>query len=106
MTGRPGSAAPNSWTVPGGGWVVTLDRFGAPGNLTDLDEPLAAAWSDFTSDRLDNEVPPLGLEQPGLHPQFFQATKLDLTAPPAAISWPAFPNIVEINFGDEPRRMF
>src|SRR4051812_13663189 len=106
MTGRPGSAAPKSWAVPGGGCVVTLDRFGAPGNLTDLDEPLAAAWSDFISDRLDNEVAALVQEHPGLQPQFYNATKLDVTATPAPISWPAFPNIVEINFGDEPRRMF
>jgi len=86
--------------------VVTLDRFGAPGNLTDLDEPLAAAWSDFISDRLDNEVAALVQEHPGLQPQFYNATKLDVTATPAPISWPAFPNIVEINFGDDPRRMF
>lgn len=86
--------------------MVTLDRFGAPGNLTDLDEPLAAAWSDFISDRLDNEVAALVQEHPGLQPQFYNATKLDVTATPAPISWPAFPNIVEINFGDDPRRMF
>jgi hypothetical protein len=86
--------------------VVSLDRFSPPGNLTDLDGPLAAAWSDFISDRLDNEVVALVSRSPGLQPQFYNPAKLDVTGSPVPISWPAFPNIVEINFGDDPQRMF
>jgi hypothetical protein len=86
--------------------VVTLDRFSLPGNLTDLDEPLAQAWSDSISNRLDNEVAALVLGHPGLQPQFYNPAKLDVTGSPAPISWPAFPNIIDINFGDDPQRMF
>jgi len=86
--------------------VVTLDRFSPPGNLTDLKGPLAEAWSSFISNRLDGEVAALLSGHPGLQPQFYNPAKLDVTASPAPISWPAFPNILEINFGDDPPRMF
>jgi hypothetical protein len=85
---------------------VKVDRFSPPRNLTDFDGPLSDTWSDFISNRLDTEAANLLAENPGIQPQFYNPAKLDVSGTNAPISWPAFPNIVEINFGDDPQRMF
>lgn len=85
---------------------MAIDRFHAPGNQSDLSEPLAELWSDFISGRLDHEVTSLQAEFPSLQPQFYNPLKLDASGTPTPISWPAFPNLVEINFGDDPDQMF
>lgn len=86
--------------------MALVQRFGAPGGADDLDEQLAAAWSDFISGTLDAEVARLQQGHAGLTPQFYNPARLDVSATPAPISWPAFPNIIEINFGDDPQKMF
>jgi hypothetical protein len=86
--------------------VPLIQQFSAPGNLKDLDGPLAGAWSDFVSSRLDTEVAGLLQGHPGLQPQFFNPARLDVSGTATPISWPAFPNIIEINFGDDPQEMF
>jgi hypothetical protein len=86
--------------------VAAIQQFSAPGNLKDLDGPLAQAWSNFISARLDAEVARLSQGHPGLQPQFYNPARLDVSGTAAPISWPAFPNIIEINFGDDPQQMF
>src|SRR4051812_22778119 len=83
-----------------------IDQFSAPGNLTDFNESMKAEWSRFISDDLDREISNLALVNPGLQPQFYNPSKLDIDGSPAPISWPAFPQIVEIKFGDNEREMF
>jgi hypothetical protein len=85
---------------------VKITRFSAPGNLTDFDGALADRWSAFISQRLDEEASVLVARDHGIQPQFYNPSKLDVTGTPAPISWPAFPAIVEINFGDDRQRMF
>src|SRR4051794_29703408 len=86
--------------------MATVNHFNLPGNLKDFDGALAEAWSEFISGRLDQEVSQLLIGHSGLQPQFYNPTKLDVSGTSVPISWPAFPNIVEINFGDDPQRMF
>ena len=43
---------------------------------------------------------------PGIQPQFYNPSKLDVTGNAVPISWPAFPHMVELSFGDDTRRMF
>ena len=85
--------------------MAKVSQFSAPGNLKDLDASLAASWSVKISGFLDAEIAALAAN-PGLQPQFYNASKLDVSGTPTPISWPAFPQIVEINFGDDPQRMF
>src|SRR5207249_1137039 len=35
-----------------------------------------------------------------------QPSKLDISGTPAPISWPGFPNKIEIEFGDDPQKTF
>src|SRR4051812_21381861 len=83
-----------------------IDQFSAPGNLTDFSGSMKAEWSRFISDDLDREISALVQPNPGLQPQFYNPSKLDIAGTPAPISWPAFPQIVEIKFGDDEREMF
>jgi hypothetical protein len=78
----------------------------APGNLKDFEGTMAEGWSRFISNDLDREVAALTQFNPGLQPQFYNASKLDLAGTLAPISWPAFPQIIEIRFGDDEREMF
>src|SRR5436305_759262 len=86
--------------------MAKIDQFSAPGNLKDLDGALATAWSQLISDDLDREVARLAHTNPGLQAQFYNPSKLDVTATAAPISWPAFPQIMEIKFGDDEQEMF
>lgn len=83
-----------------------VDKFSAPGNLADFDGAMADGWSDLISGRFDTEVTNLAQQNTGISSQFYNPTRLDVTATPVPISWPAFPNIVEIQYGDDPRTMF
>jgi hypothetical protein len=85
--------------------VAPVQQFSAPGHLKDLDGALAQGWSDFISRSLDTEVTRLHAN-PGLAPQFYNPATLDVSGTPAPISWPAFPNLVEIQLGDDPQQMF
>jgi hypothetical protein len=85
---------------------MKVERFSLPGNLTDFDGPLAQAWSDLISERLDKEAARLLQQNPGIQSQFYNPAKLDVSGTATPISWPAFPNIVEIKFRDDPQRMF
>ena len=85
--------------------MAKVSQFSAPGNLKDLDASMAASWSAKISGFLDAEVAALAAN-PGLQPQFYNASKLDVSGTPTPISWPAFPQIIEINFGDNPQEMF
>ncbi len=79
---------------------ATMNRFNAPGFLTDLDEAGLAAWSQFISDELDQarERTHPQLSNYGPRHQFFNP----LSLPPAAdavekdITWTAFPRIIQI----------
>src|SRR5947209_2665989 len=86
--------------------MAKIDQFGAPGNLKDLGGAMTAGWSRLVSDDLDREVSALVQANPGLQPQFYNPSKLDVTGTLAPISWPAFPQIIEIRFGDDEREMF
>jgi len=77
-----------------------MNRFDAPGFLTDLDETGLAAWSQFISDELDQarERTDPQLSNYGPRHQFFNPL---VTAPAADavekdITWTAFPRIVQI----------
>jgi hypothetical protein len=83
-----------------------IDQFSAPGNLKDFGGAMEADWSRLISDDLDREVAALVQANPGLQPQFYNPAKLDITGTPVPISWPAFPQIIEIRFGDDEREMF
>lgn len=85
---------------------MLVTQFHAPANLTDFDGPLATAWSTWVSGQIDAEVHALSQQNPGIQPQFYNASKLDVSGTAAPISWPAFPNKVEIDFGDDPQQMF
>lgn len=85
---------------------MLVTQFHAPANLKEFDGPMAKAWSDWVSRQIDSEVQLLAQENPGIHPQFYNASKLDISGTPAPISWPGFPNKVEIDFGDDPEKMF
>lgn len=85
--------------------MAKIDKFAAPGNLKDLDGALADRWSKWVSDQLDHEVARVS-SNAGIQCQFYNPSKLDVAGTAAPISWPAFPNIVEINFGDDEQRMF
>src|SRR6516164_340912 len=56
--------------------------------------------------RLDREVAALTQFSPGLQPQFYNPSKLDVSGTLHPISWPAFPQIIEIKFGDDQQEMF
>src|SRR5262245_49830231 len=86
--------------------MTKIDQFSAPGNLKDFEGGMAADWSRFVSDDLDREVAALSQSNPGLQPQFYNPSKLDVAGTPVPISWPAFPQIIEIRFGDDQREMF
>jgi hypothetical protein len=86
--------------------MAKIDQFSAPGNLKDFGGAMAARWSRFVSDDLDREVAALAQSNPGLQPQFYNPAKLDVAGTPAPISWPAFPQIIEIRFGDDQQEMF
>jgi hypothetical protein len=85
--------------------MAKIDKFSAPGNLKDFTPPLAASWSTKISGFLDREVAGL-MANPGLQPQFYNASKLDVSSDPAPISWPGFPQIIELQFGDNITQMF
>jgi hypothetical protein len=85
---------------------MKVERFRPPGNLADFDGPLADAWSAWVSNRIDREVSGLLQQNPGIQPQFYNPSKLDVSGTAAPISWPAFPRIVEETYGDDQRRMF
>jgi hypothetical protein len=82
-----------------------ISQFAAPGNATDLSAPLAASWSTKISGFLDREVLSLAAN-PGLQPQFYNPSKLDVSGTPTPISWRGFPQIIELRFGDDPQEMF
>lgn len=86
--------------------MAKISQFGAPGNLKDLDGPMAAKWSSRISKIMDSEIAKLASAGPGLQPQFYNPSKLDVAGSPVPISWPAFPQIMEIQFGDNPTKMF
>lgn len=85
--------------------MAKITQFAAPGNATDLNPTMAASWSAKLSRFIDVEVGRLA-GVAGLQPQFYNASKLDVSGTPTPISWPAFPNIVELRFGDDPKEMF
>lgn len=80
---------------------MALNRFDAPGFLTDLDEQGLQAWSDFISEALDEareRVDP-ELSNYGPRHQFFNPLKR-VPADDSVekdIDWTAFPRIVKIN---------
>jgi hypothetical protein len=86
--------------------MAKITQFSAPGNLTDFDGDMASGWSRFISDDLDREVAALSQSNPGLQPQFYNPSKLDVAGTPAPISWPAFPQKIEIKYGDGQQEMF
>src|ERR1700694_5856983 len=86
--------------------MAKINQFAAPGNLKDFDGDLAAGWSQFISDDLDGEIAALAQASPGLQPQFYNPSKLDIAGTPTPISWPAFPQIMEIKHGDNEPEMF
>jgi hypothetical protein len=85
--------------------MAKISQFSAPGKLKDLSTTLAASWHATISGFLDREVAGLSVN-PGLQPQFYNASKLDVSGTPAPISWPGFPQIIELQFGDNPTQMF
>src|SRR4051812_6731453 len=85
--------------------MAKISQFAAPGNTTDLSAPLAASWSTKISGFLDVEVSRLAGNS-GLQPQFYNPAKLDVSSTPTPINWPAFPQIIELQFGDDPQQMF
>ncbi len=85
--------------------MAKITQFAAPGNATDLNPTMAAGWSAKISRFIDIEVGGLA-GVPGLQPQFYNPSKLDVSGTPTPISWPAFPNIVEQQFGDDLKEMF
>ena len=86
--------------------MAKIDQFSAPGNLKDFDGAMAAGWSRLISDDLDREVADLGQSNAGLQPQFYNPSKLDVSGAPVPIRWPAFPQIMEIKYGDHQQEMF
>jgi len=85
--------------------MAKISQFAAPGNVTDLSAPMAASWSTKISGFLDDEVSSLAANH-GLQPQFYNPSKLDVSGTPTPISWQAFPQIIELEFGDNPQEMF
>ena len=86
--------------------MAKINQFSAPGNLKDFEGTMAEGWSRFISDDLDREVAALTQFSPGLQPQFYNPSKLDVSGTLHPISWPAFPQIIEIKFGDDQQEMF
>src|SRR6478672_9068063 len=85
--------------------MAKVSQFAAPGNLKDLSAPMAASWSTRISGYLDQEVSSLASNH-GLQPQFYNPSKLDVSGTPTPISWQAFPQKIELGFGDDPQEMF
>lgn len=85
--------------------MAKISQFSAPGNATDLNPSMAASWSAKISGFLDTEIASLAANH-GLQPQFYNPSKLDVSGTPTPISWPAFPQIIELRFGDTPPEMF
>jgi hypothetical protein len=85
--------------------MAKISQFAPPGNVTDLSAPLAASWSTKISGFLDQEVSSLSTNH-GLQPQFYNPSKLDVSGTPTPISWQAFPQIIELRFGDDLQEMF
>ena len=85
--------------------MAKISQFSAPGNLKDLSPPMAASWSTMISGFLDGEVSSLA-DNPGLHPQFYNPSKVDVSGAPTPIAWQAFPQIIELKYGDDPQEMF
>lgn len=86
--------------------MAKISQFGAPGKLNDFDGDMTAGWSRFISNNLDREVAALVQLNPGLQPQFYNPAKLDVAGTPVPISWPAFPQVIEIEYGDDQQKMF
>lgn len=86
--------------------MARIDQFSAPGKLQDFTGEMAAGWSRFISDDLDREIAALAQYNPGLQPQFYNPSKLDVGGTLVPISWPAFPQIMEIEYGDDQHKMF
>jgi hypothetical protein len=85
--------------------MAKISQFSAPGNLTDLSAPMAANWSTKISGFIDTEVARLTTNH-GLQPQFYNASKLDVSGNPAPINWQGFPQIIELQYGDNPQEMY
>jgi hypothetical protein len=85
--------------------MTKISQFSSPGNLTDLNASMAANWSTKISGYLDGEIAVLS-QNTGLQPQFYNPAKLDVSGTPAPISWPAFPQIIELRYGDNPQEMY
>src|SRR5215475_7408673 len=85
--------------------MAKISKFAAPGNVTDLSPTMAGSWSAKISGILDEEISSLAANH-GLHPQFYNPSKLDVSGAPTPISWQAFPQIIELKFGDDPQEMF
>jgi hypothetical protein len=85
--------------------MAKIAQFSAPGNLKDFGADMAAGWSRRTSDQLDKEIAALVHLNPGIQPQFYNPSKLDVAGTPAPISWPAFPQIIEIKYADDTEKM-
>src|SRR5436189_2623455 len=83
---------------------MLVTQFHAPANLHDFDGQMAKDWSAWVSLQIDSEVRQLLQENPGVHPQFYNPSKLDVSGTSAPISWPGFPNKIEIEFGDDPQK--
>jgi hypothetical protein len=85
--------------------MAKISQFSAPGNLKDLSAPMAAIWSTKISGFIDTEVARLTTNH-GLQPQFYNPSKLDVSGNPAPINWQGFPQIIELQYGDNPQEMY
>ncbi|MGW0846544.1 hypothetical protein ACWD26_41745 [Streptomyces sp. NPDC002787] len=88
--------------------MTTINVYGPPGRLTDLDDVGRKAWHVFISDSVDEAV---SGPDPGevLHnsprPQFYNLTKTDTAtdAVQAGVTWTAFPNRLKSVISDRQR---
>ena len=87
---------------------MPLNRFDAPGFLTDLNEQQKIAWSDFISEQCDAAVRgnPDALDFDGPREQFFNPMKVDQDADAKVvdITWVAFPRNVTVGSVSDKQR--
>ncbi|MEU1309105.1 hypothetical protein ABZ419_09445 [Streptomyces cinnamoneus] len=82
--------------------MSTLDAYGPPGRLADLDDVGLKAWNVFISDSVDGAVKgpdPAKVRNDSPRPQFYNLTRAE-TAPDATeatVTWSAFPRRIKLD---------
>ncbi|WP_200307074.1 hypothetical protein [Streptomyces adelaidensis] len=88
--------------------MTTINAYGPPGRLTDLDDVGTKAWHVFINDSVDQAIAgpdPAEVLHDSPRPQFYNLTRTDTAtdAVQSAVTWTAFPNRLRSAVSDRQR---